>query len=116
MRNHDNKRKFGRKSNVRLALLRSLAEALMEHGKITTTEPKAKELRAYAEKLITLGKKGTLASRRLLVSRMGTQERAKTLVDTVAPRYKDRLGGYTRITKLPRRMSDGSAMAVIELV
>lgn len=116
MRHHNSNRKFGRKSNLRLALLRSLAEGLLENGKITTTQAKAKELSSFVEKLITKGKNPTVASRRLIASRLGTPARAKTLVDTVAVRYKERAGGYTRIMKLEPRKSDGSPMAIIELV
>ncbi len=116
MRHHNSNRKFGRKSNLRRALLRSLAEGLLTHGKITTTQAKAKELSSFVEKLITRGKNPSVASRRVLVSRLGTAARAKTLVEKVSPRYTERAGGYTRITKLPRRLSDGSPMAVIELV
>ncbi|MBI1975815.1 MAG: 50S ribosomal protein L17 [Candidatus Vogelbacteria bacterium] len=116
MRHHDVKRKFGREEGVRRALLRSLAEALIKNEKITTTEARAKELRPYVEKLVTIGRKGTLASRRVLISRLGTEARAKRLAEMIAPRYKDRNGGYTRITKLQRRLSDGSKMAVIEFV
>lgn len=116
MRHHDANRKFGRETGQRRAFLRSLAEALIMRGKITTTEARAKELRPYVEKLVTIGRRGTLASRRLVVSRLGTAARAKKLCDEVAPKYKGRNGGYTRITKLPRRLADGSKMAVIEFV
>jgi large subunit ribosomal protein L17 len=116
MRHHNSNRKFGRKSNLRLALMRSLAEGLLEHGKITTTQAKAKELSSFVEKLITRGKDATVHDRRILASRLGTPARAKTLVEKVAPRYKERSGGYTRVVKLPHRPSDGSPMAMIELV
>lgn len=116
MRHHNANRKFGRKTNIRLALMRSLAEGLFIHGKIKTTAAKAKELSSFAEKLITKGKDASVASQRSLTSRLGTAARTKTLVTTVSPRYKDRNGGYTRITKLQPRKSDGSPMAIIELV
>lgn len=116
MRHHDSKRKFGRERDERRALMRSLAEALIDHEKITTTEARAKELRPYIEKLVTVGRRGTLAARRTVISRLGTERRAKKLVDTIAPRYVQRGGGYTRITKLHPRVSDGSPMAVIEFV
>ena len=116
MRHHDNIRKFGRERGQRNALLKSLALSLVVRKKITTTEAKAKELRPFVEKLVTRAKIKTLASRRLLVSRLGVDKGVKELVDTLAPKYEKRAGGYTRIVKLPRRLSDGDAMAVIEFV
>ncbi|KKU68058.1 MAG: 50S ribosomal protein L17 [Parcubacteria group bacterium GW2011_GWA2_47_16] len=116
MRHHDNIRKFGRERGQRNALLKSLALSLVVRKKITTTEAKAKELRPFVEKLVTRAKIKTLASRRLLVSRLGVDKGVKELVDTLAPKYEKRAGGYTRIVKLPRRLSDGAAMAVIEFV
>lgn len=116
MRHHDNIRKFGRERGQRNALLKSLALSLVVHKKITTTEAKAKELRPFVEKLVTRAKIKTLASRRLLTSRLGADKGVKELVDTLAPKYEKRAGGYTRIVKLPRRQSDGAAMAVIEFV
>jgi len=97
--------------------MRSLAVALIERDRIKTTEAKAKELRPFIERLITMGRQGTIASRRLIVSRLGGNEKlAKKLVDEIAIRYKERNGGYTRIMKLPTRVSDGSKMALIEFV
>ena len=116
MRHHNANRKFGRKANARRALLRSLAEALIKEGKIVTTEAKAKELRSYAEKLVTLAKTDTLSVRRLLISKLGTHARTIKLVNEIGPKYVDRKGGYTRIVKMPRRLSDGSNMALIEWV
>ena len=115
MRHHNANRKFGLKSNVRKALIRSLAVALVTKGKITTTTPKAKELRPFIEKLITKAKPGTLSAERLVMSRIGVRAGAK-LVKGIAPKYATVSGGYTRITHLPRRKSDGSEMAVIEFV
>lgn len=115
MRHHNANRKFGRKKNQRQALMKSLARSLVLKRKIKTTEAKAKELRPYTEKLITLGKKETLAARRLLISRVG-DDAAKKIVVTLVPEYKERKGGYLRITKMVRRTSDGSPMAVIEFV
>lgn len=112
---HRAHRKFGREKNQRVALMKSLAYALAKEGKIKTTEAKAKELRPYFEKLITLGKTGTLASRRLLESRVG-KETGKLIALDIAPRYQERKGGYTRITKMVRRASDGAPQAVIEFV
>lgn len=115
MRHHKANRKFGRERNQRRALMRSLAYSLALRGKIKTTEPKAKELRPYMEKLITLGKKQTLASRRELESRVG-KETAKKIALELSRTYKDRAGGYTRVVKLGPRASDASSMAIIEFV
>lgn len=115
MRHSKANRKFGRKMGQRNALLKSLAHNLVLKGKIKTTEAKAKELRPVVEKLITLGKKETPASKRLLESRVGKMAASK-IVNSIAPEYKARAGGYIRITKLVRRSSDGAEMAVIEFV
>jgi len=116
MRHHDNIRKFGRETGQRNALLKSLALSLVMKKKITTTEAKAKELRPFVEKLVTKAKSKTLGSRRILISRLGESAGVKELLENLATKYEKRLGGYTRIVKLPRRLSDGSAMAVIEFV
>ena len=116
MRHHVRNRKFGRQTDVRRAFMRSLAIALIESGKIKTTEARAKELRPFIEKLVTKGRKGTLASRRLVAARLGGDSSVKKLCDDISPKYKDREGGYTRITKLPCRPGDASSMAVIEFV
>ena len=108
-------RKFGRERNQRVALLKSLAYALTMKEKIKTTEAKAKELRPHIEKLVTLGKKGNLATLRLLEARVG-REAAKKIVKDLSSRYKERAGGYTRITKLIPRKTDQAKMAVIEFV
>lgn len=115
MRHSNANRKFGRETNVRNALMKSLARSLVLHGKIQTTEAKAKELRPYAEKMVSQGRTGTVASRRLLVAKIGEEGAAK-IVKEWAPKYAGRAGGYTRITKLPRRLSDGAGQAVIEFV
>lgn len=115
MRHHNANRKFGREKNQRVALMRSLAYSLVLKGKIKTTEPKAKSLRPYMEKLVTLGKKQTLASRRVLESRVGI-EAAKKIAGELSATYKDRAGGYTRITKMGPRATDASPMAIIEFV
>ncbi len=115
MRHHNANRKFGRVKKVREGLMKSLALSLVEKGKIKTTEAKARELRPFVEKLVTLGKDNTVASRRLISSRAGSIAATKIVKD-IAPKYADRKGGYTRITKLPARLSDGSLMAVIEFV
>ena len=95
--------------------MKSLAYSLSMKGKIKTTEAKAKALRPYVEKLVTLGKKQTLASRRLLESRVG-EGAAKKITKKLAVTYKDRSGGYTRIVKMTPRKTDGSKMAIIEFV
>ncbi|MDO8493524.1 MAG: 50S ribosomal protein L17 [bacterium] len=116
MRHHNSVRKLSRETGQRKALLRSLAESLVIHGKIKTTEAKAKELRPFIEKLVTKGKDGTLASRRILISRLGSPEVVKKMVDEIAKKYTERKGGYTRILKLGTRGGDASPMALIEFV
>lgn len=115
MRHHNANRKFGRPADARKAMMRSLAQALVIREKIQTTEAKAKELRPFVEKLITRSKTSTIATRRFLITQLGDEGAAK-LLDTVGPKFKERAGGYTRITKLPVRMSDASRMAQIEFV
>ncbi len=116
MNHHSSKRKFGRETGQRDALIRSLARSLVVHGKISTTLAKAKELRPFIEKLITKGRTGTIASRRLVSERIGDGREVKILMDEIAPKYKERAGGYTRITRLPKREADASPMAQIEFV
>ncbi len=115
MRHSNSIRKFGRVRKVRTALLNSLALSLILKGKIKTTDAKARELRPFVEKLVSTGRLGTMASRRNLVSKIGIIGASKIVKD-LSPKYKDRSGGYTRITKLPARLSDGGLMAVIEFV
>lgn len=116
MRHHNVVRKFGRKTGQRRALLRSLAENLVTHGKIVTTEAKAKELRPFIEKLVTKGREDKLSSRRLLISKLGSAEVVKKMVDEISSKYKERKGGYTRVVKLGQRKGDASPMALIEFV
>lgn len=117
MQHQKQNRTLGRTRSGRTALLRGLAISLIENGKIKTTTAKAKELRPFAERLITYGKKNSVASRRLAASALGEPKPAviKQLFDTVAPKYQDRQGGYTRIIKMGRT-SAGRDEAVIELV
>lgn len=115
MRHHRANRKFGRVKKVRTALMKSLAYALIKEGKIVTTEAKAKELRPMIERLITNAKSGTLSSRRLLAPKLGIEASGK-LVKDIAPKYKDRKGGYTRVTKVGPRIKDAAPMAQIEFV
>ncbi len=115
MRHHNKNKKLGRERNQRKALLRTLALSLVIKEKIKTTEPKARALRPFVERLITQGKKKTLAAKRNINAEIGPKGMRK-IVDALEPRFKDRKGGYTRIIKLPRRKSDDSRMAIIELV
>ena len=115
MRHHNANRKFGRKTDQRKALLRSLAYSLIMKGKIKTTEAKAKEIRPFVEKLVTFGKKSTLASRRELDTRVG-RIAGKKVALVLSPKYKETKGGYTRITKMIRRKADGAPMAIIEFI
>lgn len=117
MRHGNNKRKFGRERGVRNALLNSLARNLIIREKIKTTEQKAKELRPFIEKLVTLAKKKDLATRRLVISKLsGRSPETKKLFEVIAPKYTNRKGGYTRVLKLGARKSDGAKMAFIEFV
>jgi len=108
-----NKRKFGRERNLRKALYKSLATALIDHGKIKTTSAKAKSLSAFADKLVTVAKKQNLSSRRDLIKTLHPKV-VKKLVDDIAPKFSDRKGGYTRVTRLGQRKSDGAEMSIIE--
>lgn len=96
--------------------MRSLARNLVRDSRIKTTLAKAKELRPFVEKLVTTAKSGTVASRRLVMTRIQGAPETKKLFDTVAPKYKSRAGGYTRIVKMPNRDLDGAPMALIEFV
>jgi large subunit ribosomal protein L17 len=116
MRHKLGQRKLGRTSSHRIALLRNLAAALIKHEQITTTVPKAKELRPYVEKLITLAKHGGLSNRRLAHARLLDEAQEKKLFEVLGARYADREGGYTRIIKAGYRASDAAPIAVIELV
>ena len=109
-------RKLQRTSSHRAALFRNMAAALVKHEQITTTTAKAKELRPYVEKLITLAKKGGLSNRRLAHARLLDDTQLVKLFDTLAPRYAERNGGYTRIIKAGIRASDAAPIAIIELV
>ncbi len=117
MRHHNSVRKFGRTKNARTALMRGLVISFVTHGRITTTDAKAKELRPMVEKIITRSKVDTLQNRRLVLSALYNNELVtKKLFEEIGPAFANRNGGYTRIYKLPRRTSDGSLMAIIELV
>ncbi len=117
MRHQTKGRAFGRPTNQRRALLRSLARSLILHERISTTEAKAKELRPFIERLVTYGKRDTLASRRLANARLGgDDEIVKKLFTSIAPRYEEREGGYTRIVKRSVISSDGRKTAYIAFV
>jgi len=116
MRHRVGGRKLQRTSSHRTALFRNMAAALIKHEQITTTVPKAKELRPYVEKLITLAKKGGLSNRRLAHSRLLDDAQLVKLFEVLAERYKDRAGGYTRVIKAGIRASDAAPIAIIELV
>lgn len=116
MRHRVGGRKLQRTSAHRIALFRNMSAALIKHEQITTTVAKAKELRPYIEKLVTLGKKGGLSNRRLAHARLLDDAQLVKLFDVLAKRYADRNGGYTRIIKAGIRASDASPMAIIEFV
>ena len=117
MRHLKKGRKLGRTKSHRLATLKALAMALIEHEAITTTIPKAREASRYVDRLITTARGGNLAARRLVASRLGNEAMAKKLFEDVAPRYATRPGGYTRVIKLAKfRIGDASQLARLELV
>lgn len=109
-------RKLNRTSGERKALFKGLAASLLKHEQIQTTLPKAKDLRPIVEKVITLGKKGDLAARRQIISRLGDVDLADKVMSSLAERYKKRPGGYVRIIKNGYRFGDNAPMAIIELV
>lgn len=109
-------RKFGRERDQRAALIKGLATELVNHGKIETTLPKAKELVRYIEKLITKAKKGDLANRRAVIAGLTTQKAAFKLVDEIAPQLTGRTSGHVRVERTRLRVGDGAQMATIEFV
>ena len=116
MRHKMGHRKLQRPTAHRNAMLRNMAASLIKHEQIKTTLPKARELRPYVEKLITLAKKGGLSNRRLAMSRLMDDTQLGKLFDTLATRYADRAGGYSRVVKAGFRGSDAAPMGIIELV
>ena len=116
MRHKVGGRKLQRTSAHRTALFRNMSASLIKHEQILTTVAKAKELRPYVEKLVTLAKRGGLANRRLAMARLMDDKQLVKLFDVLAERYKDRAGGYTRVIKAGIRASDAASMAVIEFV
>ena len=116
MRHSKTGRRLGRKTSHREAMFRNMVTSLLNHEKITTTDAKAKEIRIVAERMITLGKRGDLHSMRLAASVIREKSVVTKLFSTIAPRYKDRPGGYTRIVKLGIRQGDAAPTSLIELV
>jgi large subunit ribosomal protein L17 len=116
MRHNNAFRKLNRTASHRKAMFANMMAALIKHEQIVTTLPKAKELKRVIEKVITLGKKGTLTNRRQAISEVRDQAQVQKLFDVLAPRYKDRAGGYSRVMKAGYRYGDAAPMAVIELV
>ena len=116
MKHNITHRKLNRTTSHRKALLMNLSNSLIKHEQITTTLSKAKELRPFVEKIITLGKKGDLVSRRKAISILQDQKNTKKIFDVISERYKERSGGYTRIIKVGNRFGDNSPTARIELV
>lgn len=109
-------RKLGRPTDQRKAMLRNLVTSLLKHGKIETTETRAKETRSLAEKMVTLAKRGDLHARRQVLSFVREEQVVSELFDTLAPKYVDRNGGYTRILKMGPRRGDGAEIVILELV
>ncbi len=116
MRHGNAHRKLGRTTSHRLAMFRNMATSLIKHEQITTTLPKAREIRPYVEKLVTLAKTGGLSNRRLAHARLQDDAQLIKLFDTIAPRYATRAGGYVRIVKAGIRRSDATPMAIVEFV
>jgi len=116
MRHKRGYRKLNKTTSHRKAMFANMAAALIKHEQIVTTLPKAKELRGFVERLITLSKKGRLSDRRLAHSRLRDETMLKKLFDILGPRYKDRQGGYTRVLKAGFRYGDNAPMAVIEFM
>lgn len=109
-------RKLGRPTDQRRAMLRNLVTSFLKHGRIETTETRAKETRSLAEKMITLAKRGDLHARRQVLSFVTEEEVVKNLFDNVAPKYSEREGGYTRMYKVGPRRGDGAEIVILELV
>lgn len=116
MRHRKAKKTLDRKAGPRLALLKNLAAQLIVYEKVRTTEAKARVIRPYVERLITKGKKNTLAARRELMRFLPMESAVKKVLEVYGPRYANRAGGYTRITKLPSRQGDAARMALVEFI
>ena len=116
MKHNIKNKKLNKNSSHRKAMFMNMSNALIKHEQITTTLAKAKELRRFVEKIVTLGKKGDLLSRRKTISILQDQKMSKKIFDVLANRYKERAGGYTRIIKLGNRFGDNAPTAIIEFV
>lgn len=116
MRHRNKGRLLSRTAEHRNAMLRNMASSLFRHGRIETTEAKAKELRSFAEPLITKAKRGDLHARRLVARKIGDADIVVKLFDEIGPKYAERAGGYTRVLKLGHRSGDGADLAIVELV
>lgn len=116
MRHRVEGRKFGRERDARRLMIRNLVRSIVEHGQIKTTLAKAKELRSYADRMVTYGKADTVHSRRLAYSVLGDRTLVKKLFDDIAPKFQDRNGGYTRVIKAGFRKGDAAPMAIIQFV
>ncbi len=116
MRHNNSGRRLGRTTSHRIAMFRNMVTSLLNHERIITTDAKAKEIRSVAEKMITLGKRGDLHAHRQAAAYIREKSVVTKLFSMIAPRYKDRTGGYTRIIKLGQRLGDAASMSVIELV
>ena len=116
MRHNNSGRRLGRTTSHRIAMFRNMVTSLLNHERIITTDAKAKEIRSVAEKMITLGKRGDLHAHRQAAAYIREKSVVTKLFSMIAPRYKDRPGGYTRIIKLGQRLGDAASMSVIELV
>lgn len=116
MRHNHSGRRLGRTTSHRIAMFRNMVTSLLNHERIVTTDAKAKEIRCVAEKMITLGKRGDLHAQRQAAAYIREKSVVTKLFSTIAPRYKDRAGGYTRIIKLGQRLGDAASLSVIELV
>jgi len=115
MRHLKSGRKLNRSSSHRKAMWRNMVTSLLLHEKVQTTDPKAKELRRWADRMVTLGKRGTLHARRQALAFVRSRNAVKKLFEEIAPRFRDRPGGYTRITKIGPRRGDAAALSMIEL-
>ncbi len=116
MRHNKSGRRLGRTTSHRIAMFRNMVTSLLNHERIITTDSKAKEIRSVAEKMITLGKRGDLHAHRQAAAYIREKSVVTKLFTTIAPRYKERSGGYTRIIKISQRLGDSAQMSVIELV
>jgi large subunit ribosomal protein L17 len=116
MRHGKSGRRLGRKTSHRIAMFRNMVTSLLNHERIVTTDAKAKEIRSVAEKMISLGKRGDLHAHRQAAAYIREKSVVTKLFSTIAPRYQERQGGYTRIIKLGQRLGDAASLSVIELV